>query len=172
MDPSGDPLDESPGALERVLEGSRYIMVVPVALLLLASIGAFVYGIVLFVDSTRRIVHDPFPVGRNVGFFLLLVDILLVGATLLIASLGFFGLFLSRHGQRDRPRPFPSWLVMNDLNDLKARVLSMIVLVSAVTFADVVVDFQTGKDVLYLGIGIAVVVLALTIFMRFSERTH
>lgn len=147
-------------------------MAVPVALLLLASIGAFVYGVVLFVDSTRRIAQHPFPVGRNVGFFLLLVDILLVGATLLIASLGFYELFLSDRAQKEGPKLLPPWLVMNDLNDLKARVVSMIVLVSAVTFVDVVVDFQTGKDVLYLGTGIAVMILALTIFTKVTERGH
>ena len=34
----------------------------------------------------------------------------------------------------------PGWLRMNDLNDLKARVISMIILVAAVTFVDVVVE--------------------------------
>ena len=155
---------------QEVVERSRYLMVLPVALLLVASLGTFVYGAALIVDSARRIVDHPFPVGRNIGLFVVLIDTFLVGATLLIAAFGFYELFVARRTDGDRPTPLPGWLVMNDLNDLKVRVASMIVLVSAVSFADVVVDFQGGRDVLYLGVGVALVITALTLFMRFGAH--
>jgi hypothetical protein len=101
---------QNSGPIERALENSRFIMAVPVVLLFLASVGAFVYAIALFVDSTRRIVDHPFPIGKNVGYFVVLIDILLVGATLLIAAFGFYELFVAR----DHPRPghtlLPGWL--------------------------------------------------------------
>jgi hypothetical protein len=50
----------------------------------------------------------------------------------------------------------PGWLKMDDLNDLKARVIQMIILVAAVTFTDVVVESKAGLDTLYLGTGVAV----------------
>ena len=63
----------------------------------------------------------------------------------------------------------PDWLRMHDLNDLKARVISMIILVSAVSFANVVVESKGGLDTLYLGVGVAVVIAALTAFLRFGR---
>ena len=58
---------------------------------------------------------------------------------------------------------------MRDLNDLKARVISMIILVAAVTFADVVVESEAGLNTFYLGAAVALVIGALTVFLRFGR---
>ena len=155
---------------ERVLEGARLAVVVPVATLLLAALGAFVYGVAYFIDSIRVIVDHPFPIGRNIGLFVVLIDLFLVGVTLLIAAVGLFELFLAPETAGSERKLLPAWLVIRDLNDLKVRVLSMIVLVSVVSFTDLVVDFRSGRDVLYLGVGVAVVIVALTAFVRFGGR--
>jgi hypothetical protein len=44
----------------------------------------------------------------------------------------------------------------------------MVVMVLAVTFAEVVVDSPSGKDVLELGVGLGAVIVALTVFLRLS----
>ncbi|HLI73797.1 MAG TPA: YqhA family protein [Acidimicrobiales bacterium] len=155
------------------LAATRYVAALPVAVLALAALGAFVYAVALFVDSTRRIVDHPFPIGRNIGYFVVVIDILLVGATLLIAAFGFYELFVARPDDDAHQTPLlPRWLVMRDLNDLKVRVISMIVLVASVSFVDKVVDFEGGRDVLYLGVAIAAVVVALTLFIRLGAREH
>jgi hypothetical protein len=59
---------------------------------------------------------------------------------------------------------------MKDLNDLKARVIAMIILVAAVSFVDTVVDFGPGLQTLYLGAGVALVIVALTLFLRFGSE--
>jgi hypothetical protein len=46
--------------------------------------------------------------------------------------------------------------------------VSMLVLVAAVSFVDVVVDFHGGQDILYLGIAVALVIAALTAFLRYG----
>jgi uncharacterized protein (TIGR00645 family) len=155
---------------ERILEASRYAIAIPVAVLLLAALGAFVYGVVFFIDATRKIVNNPFPIAKNIGLFVVLIDLFLVGATLMIAGVGLYELFVSPEREEHRTRILPTWLVMRDLNDLKGRVISMIVLVSAVSFTDSVVNFQTGRDVLNLGAGVALMILALTIFVRFGAK--
>ncbi|MBW4079676.1 MAG: hypothetical protein HIU84_14475, partial [Acidobacteria bacterium] len=66
----------------------------------------------------------------------------------------------------------PAWLEMRDLNDLKARVISMIILVVSVAFVDVVVDFTDGQRVFFLGAGVALVIGALTAYLRFGSRDH
>jgi len=62
-----------------------------------------------------------------------------------------------------------AWLRMNDLNDLKARVISMIILVAAVSFVDAVIEAKSALDTLYVGAGIALVIAALTLFLRFGR---
>ncbi len=138
------------------LQVSRGLVLVPVTLLVISAAGAFLYGAGLFIWSLYNVVPHPFPLGHKIGFFLLEVDLFLVGATLLIAGIGFYELFISRvdaGGRGGRRGRLPDWLIMNDLNDLKARVVSMLVLVTAVSFVDVVVDFQGGHDILLLGGG-------------------
>jgi uncharacterized protein (TIGR00645 family) len=153
--------------VERALAGSLRLAYIPVVVLLLAALGAFVYGTALFVHALHQIADHPFPVGKQIGLFLKDIDLFLIGATLLISSIGFYELFVHeiRLGQRSR---VPAWLQMTDLNDLKGRVIAMVVLVSSVTFVEVLVDAPSGHKALQLGVGIAAVIVALTIFLRFS----
>lgn len=154
-------------ALERILASSLRLVYIPVVVLLLAALGAFVYGTYVFVYSVGRIAEHPWPVRHQIGWFLLDVDLFLIGATLLISAVGFYELFV-RHIRFDGVTRLPAWLAMRDLNELKGRVIAMIVLVVSVTFAEVVVDAPNGRYALELGGGIAAVIVALTVFLRLS----
>ena len=112
---------------------------------------------------------DPELTGPNLGFLLLLTDLFLIGATLMIAAFGFYDLFIGTIGASRPGARLPGWLRMRDLNDLKGRVISMIILVAAVSFVDDVVESKAGRDTLYVGIGIGVVIAALTVFQHFSR---
>ena len=105
---------------------------------------------------------------HNLGFLLLLTDLFLVGATLMIAAFGLYDLFITRIDTGPSLR-LPAWLRMHDLNDLKARVISMIILVAAVTFVDVAVGSKAELNTLYLGAAVALVIAALTAFLRFGR---
>jgi uncharacterized membrane protein YqhA len=150
------------------LQRSRLIILVPVVVLLLASAAAFVYDAGLFIWSLVQVVEHPFPAGHRIGLFLLVIDLFLVGATMFIAAIGFYELFISRVDGNGTSSTLPTWLVMRDLNDLKARVVSMLVLVTAASFVDQVVDFGGGSDILFLGGAVALVIFALTAFLRFG----
>jgi len=154
---------------ERVLSLSRVVVVVPVVVLLLSAFSSFAYGTDVFVRSVRRVVEDPNLTSHNIGFLLLLTDLFLVGATLMIAAFGFYDLFITRIDADSRSLRLPDWLRMRDLNDLKARVISMVILVAAVTFVDVVVESEGGLNTLYLGAAVALVIAALTVFLRFGR---
>ena len=65
----------------------------------------------------------------------------------------------------------PPWLEIHDLNDLKGRVIAMIVLVLSVSFVEMAVDSPDGRQVLELGGGVALVVVALTVFVRLTGHT-
>ena len=155
---------------ETFLSLSRMIVAVPIVVLVLSALGAFVYGAAVFVNGITEIAAHPFPVGKQIGLFLLDIDLFLIGATLLIAAIGFYDLFVQPAAERV-PRE-PAWLHVRDLDDLKARVISMIVLILAVAFAETVVDEVSatpGLEVLELGAGIALAIAALTAFVRFGR---
>jgi uncharacterized membrane protein YqhA len=157
------------GRFEQVLSWTRIVVVVPVIVLLLSAISSFAYGTDVFVRSVARVVEDPELTSHNIGFLLLLTDLFLVGATLMIAAFGFYDLFITRVDTDSSSLRLPGWLRMRDLNDLKARVISMVILVAAVTFADVAVESEGGLNTLYLGAAVALVIIALTAFLRFAR---
>jgi uncharacterized membrane protein YqhA len=153
---------------EQALGLSRVVVVVPVIVLLLSALASFAYGTDVFVRSVAGVVDDPELSSHNLSFLLLLTDLFLVGATLMIAAFGFYDLFITRIGADGPSLRLPAWLKMHDLNDLKARVISMIILVAAVTFVDVAVASKGGLNTLYPGAAVALVIVALTAFLRFG----
>lgn len=154
------------GRFERVLSLSRIVVIVPVIVLLLSAFSSFAYGTDVFVRSVGRVVEDPELTSHNLGFLLLLTDLFLVGATLMIAAFGFYDLFITRIDPDGTSLRLPDWLRMRDLNDLKARVISMVILVAAVTFVDIAVESGGGLNTLYLGAAVALVIIALTAFLH------
>lgn len=155
-------------AFERALELSRLVVLAPVIALVLSGMGAFAYGAEVFVASVPRVIERPLPVGSKVTYFLVEIDLFLIGATLIIAAFGFYELFISKIDPGERGGTLPRWLAMRDLNDLKARVISMLILVTAVTFVDVMLEFHEGVGILYLGAAVALVIGALTVYLRFG----
>jgi uncharacterized membrane protein YqhA len=157
----------SSARMEHALVGSLWLAYIPVAFLLLAALGAFVYGIAVFINAFSSIVDHPFPVGHHIGLFLLDFDLFLIGATALISAIGFYELFIADIDRRQAGL-LPAWLAMNDLNDLKARVISMVVLVLAVVFTEEAVDSPDGLHILEFGGAITLIIVALTVFVRLS----
>jgi uncharacterized membrane protein YqhA len=170
---TGLPRAERPpgSGVERALTGSLRLAIIPVALLVLGTIGAFAYAVALFIHSASEVISHPFPVGNKIGLFLLDIDLMLIGATLLISAVGFYELFIRDIPAGEATR-MPAWLQMHDLNDLKGRVIAMIVMVLSVNFVEVAVDSTNGRLVLELGGGIALVIVALTAFLRFTGHAN
>lgn len=170
--------DEGPSRTERFEEGfewwlgaSRVLVLIPVVVLVFVAVGAFVYGIDVFVRSVGKTIEHPLPVSNKIALFLVDIDLFLIGATMLIAAIGFYELFIRRidSGKQNR---MPAWLQMNDLNDLKGRIIGMIVLIVAVSFVEVLVEFHSGREILELGGGVALFIAALTVFVRFGGSRH
>ena len=155
---------------ERLLAWSRLLALIPVVFLLLDAAGSFVYGADILVRTADGDIGEPARIGGRLGRFLIVADTFLVGATLMIAAFGFYELFVIRKERARHTYWLPSWLRMRDLEDLKARVVSMLILVAAITFVDIAVESHDERGILFLGLGIAVVIIALTAFLRFGRR--
>lgn len=156
---------------ERVLASSRLLALIPVVFLLLDAAGSFIYGADILIRTADGDFGEPSKVGGRLGVFLVVMDTFLVGATLMIAAFGFYELFVLRRERAAHSNWLPSWLQMRDLEDLKARVVSMLILVAAITFVDMLVETHELRGILFLGLGIAVIIVALTAFLRFGRKS-
>lgn len=168
--PPGSALDRLEDVFERFLVLARLLVLVPVIILILTAVAAFVYATVVFAVSIPGIIEHPLSPGHKLVVFVLEVDVFLIGATLIIAAFGFYELFISKIDPARGQLRLPGWLEMRDLNDLKARVTSMLILVAAVTFVEVILGGRFGLNTLYLGAAVALVIAALTAFLRFGSR--
>ena len=171
--PAGQPAERPARRLgegvERTLAGSLWLAYFPVTFLLLSALASFVYAVAVLVHTIGEVASHPFPVGHNIGSLLLVFDLFLIGATALISGIGFYELFIGdiRVGGHD---VLPGWLAMHDLNDLKSRVVSMIVLVLTVTFTEEAVGSPDPLQLLEFGGGITAVIVALTVFQRWGSH--
>jgi uncharacterized membrane protein YqhA len=162
---------------EASLGAARLLFVIPVVFLLLDAAAAFIYGASIFFGVAHDFLSGV-PTARGhiddvLGRFLLVMDAYLVGATLMIGAFGFYELFIVRHERANRHRLWlPAWLQMRDLDDLKARVVSMLILVAGTTFVDFAVESNNEQSVLAMGLGIAVVIAALTVFYWLARQPH
>lgn len=157
--------------VERTLIGSLWLALIPVTFLLLSALASFVYAVVVLFNTVDQVGRHPFPAAHHIGSLLLEVDLFLIGATALISAIGFYELFIGDI-RRDGEDVLPGWLAMHDLNELKSRVVSMVVLVLAVTFVEQLVGSSGGLQILEVGGAVAVVILGLTAFQRWGNHTR
>ncbi len=139
---------------------TRFIAVVP-------AIGFFVAAIVLSVGTLGSVIHISleFAMGHLDLSTLAIelvesADLFLLSVVLYILALGLISLFIT-----DR-LPLPAWLAFHDFDDLKERLVSVIGAMMGVYFLGYVLKGATGLDVLWMGVAIAVVVAALSLFVR------
>ena len=150
--------------LNRILGLSRYAVRVAVVTTAVASIALLLYGALLEVVVVIRTVLDV-TVSNQGGKELALglieaTDIFLIGIVLFIFSLGLDVLFI------DDRLPLPSWLEINNLDDLKAQLVSVVVAALAVIFLGLVVQWDGEPEIFGLGAAIALVVAALVFFLH------
>ncbi|HSN46841.1 MAG TPA: YqhA family protein, partial [Casimicrobiaceae bacterium] len=93
-----------------------------------------------------------------------IVDLFLLGTVFLIIALGLYELFIS-----DK-LDLPHWLVIRTLDDLKHKLIGVVVVVTAVLFLGQVVTWDGERDILGFGVAIAVVIAALTWFLATAAK--
>jgi uncharacterized membrane protein YqhA len=152
-------------AFERALALSRLLVLIPVIFLLLDAAASFVYGADILIRTLTEVVGEPAHVGARLGRFLIVMDTFLVGVTLMILAFGFYELFVITRERAGHKYWLPGWLHMHDIEDLKARVVSMLILVAAITFVDRLVESKNEQEILFLGVGISIIIVALTAFL-------
>lgn len=94
-----------------------------------------------------------------------ILDAFLLAVVLYIFAVGLYELFI---GEIE----VPSWLVIRNLDDLKKKLISVIILVMAVTFVEHLVQWKRPEDTLMFGAATALVVTSLMLYSRFGNHDH
>lgn len=156
--------------VRRVLASSRYFIVI-------AVLGSFVAAMVLILAGFIAVVNTAYDVVANPATdvseakqiavdFIQVIDVFLLGTILYIVSLGLYELFI------DPDLPMPRWLLIRDLDDLKERLVGVIIVLLGVTFLGSAVTWSGGRDIIYYGAAIGVVIVALSLMLWVTGLRH
>lgn len=146
-----------------LLGASRYLIIIAVIGALIAATTLLVFGLaeaLKLVASTVETGEVSRKVAKSLAIeFIEIIDLFLMATVFLIVALGLYELFISTEIS------LPAWLVIRDLDDLKSKLISVVVVVMAVLFLGQVVTWDGERDLLGLGVGIGAVIAALTWFL-------
>jgi len=147
--------------LKTILAKSKYLMLVAVLFSLIASLAAFIWGSVKTVIVILHLasLHGEDPLGAVE--LISIMDTFLIAAALFIFSVGLYELFIEDVAM-------PAWLIVHNLHDLKAKLVSVIVL--TVTFLEHLVARKDPYGTLYFGIAISLVSASLIAFSYFGDK--
>jgi uncharacterized membrane protein YqhA len=156
--------------LRQVLASTKYIILVVVLSIYAGSVALILYEtavVASVIVATIQEASVSSEGGRLLAVGLLAaIDVFLIAIVGYIICAGLFVLFI------DNTLPLPGWLVLRNLEDLKNNLVSVIVAVLAVLFAKEAVARTGELDLLGLGIAVALMIGALTLFLVVNAATH
>ena len=146
-----------------ILERSRYLALIGVFSLLIASFSAFIWGTIKTVFTALLVVQSLGSDATITVELIEIIDIFLIATTILIFAASLYELFI---GKLD----MPEWMLAHDLYELKAKLSSMIVLVMTVKFLQKLIEAKDAVELLQRGIATAVVAAVLIAFGYFGKK--
>jgi len=147
------------GLARRVPAYTRFIIAVPVVGLLA---GAVTLTAMAGIETVRTIAHalaGELAKKEAVLEFIELADVFLLSTVLYIMALGLFELFI------DDSLPLPAWLEIHSLDDLKKKLVGVVAVVLAVAFLGSVIQGADAQALMYEGVGIGAIVVAMGYFL-------
>jgi uncharacterized membrane protein YqhA len=150
--------------VRRLIELSRYVVALPA---LGAIIGSFVLMAIGLWDvgsSVVQLFQSEIAMKESVVSILAAVDTLLLATVLMVIGYGLYELFV------DDTVQLPAWLEIRSLDDLKAKLIGVVVAIIAVVFLGILTDATSAADVMTIGIGAGAVLVGLAAFTFASRK--
>jgi uncharacterized membrane protein YqhA len=151
----------------RFLLSSRFLILIAVLGSLAASLITLVFGSIAAVVSVLEVIQSRDLGSKGVKLLavdvLQVVDIFLVSTVLYIMAVGLYELFI------DPGLPVLGWLKVETLDDLKERLVTVVVVMLGVTYLAYMVDLKPGWSILDVGIATAAVLAGLGIFFKLAK---
>lgn len=152
--------EQKPSGITRRIPGySRFLVGIPVLGLLAGATTLVAMAAVSTVQTVTEAIGGQLAKSEAVLHFIELADVFLLSTVLYIMALGLYELFI------DDTIVLPAWLTIHSIDDLKSRLVGVIVVVLAVSFLGMVIEGIDARDLLYRGLAIATVVAAMGYFL-------
>jgi uncharacterized membrane protein YqhA len=154
--------------MKPLLNASRYMVLAAVVGALLGAAALFLYGLVDVVVVIARTITsgEISTVGAKqlMLYFIEVFDLFLLGTVMLIMGLSLYELFM------DSDLELPARLEIRTFEDLKTNLVTVVIAVMAVTFLGQVISWDGRADLLGLGVGVALVIAALNVYLWIAKR--
>ncbi len=148
----------------QIIAGGRFFIIIAVFCSFLASIVILIYGGFLTFNSIAQIItygEISSKVAKKLVVSMIeVIDLFLLGTVFYITSLGLYELFIDEHIE------VPRWLEIRTIDDLKARLISVVVVVLGVVFLGQAVSWDGETNLLPFGVSIGIVIASLTFFLN------
>ena len=150
--------------MKKILGMTRFAVVVPAIASIIGALLLMGQGSVEMVKVVIDALTDGASLKETIVDVLTAVDAILLGTVLLVIGYGLYELFI------DADIEVPLWLRVRDLDDLKSKLIGVVVAIVAVVFVGVFVDSNRAEDVISYGVGAGALVVGLAIFAWASGR--
>lgn len=150
--------------MNRILSLTRYAVVVPALASILGALLLMAQGSISMVLAMTAAVSNKSTLKDTIVDVLTAVDAILLGTVLLVIGYGLYELFI------DAEVNVPLWLRVQDLDDLKSKLIGVVVAIIAVVFVGVFVDSNRAEEVIAYGAGAGAIVLGLAVFAYASKK--
>lgn len=154
------------GLMNKILGLTRYAVVVPAVASILGALLLMAQGSISMVIVVIDAVANDSTLKDTIVDVLTAVDAILLGTVLLVIGYGLYELFI------DAEVDVPAWLRVRDLDDLKSKLIGVVVAIIAVVFVGVFVDSNRAEDVISYGVGAGAIVVGLAIFAYATKKSE
>ena len=155
--------------MNKILYFLRYLIILPVIGSAVLAIGAAIIGMGrIYTGVVSRFSEFDFSAKTMKDISLAtieIIDLFLVVTVSYVVSVGLYKLFINKDFQ------LPGLIKIATLNDLELKIVGVIVAALAVAFLGEAASGQGGADLFYYGSGIAFVIFALALFIKFSQSS-
>ena len=150
--------------MRRLLGFTRYVVFVPALASIVGAVLLMVLGSIEMCMVVYKSVVTDYLLKESVVDVLTAIDAILLGTVLLVIGYGLYELFI------DPELRVPAWLRVKDLDDLKSKLIGVVVAIIAVVFVGVFVDSNRASEVIAYGVGSGAIVVALAAFSWASRK--
>lgn len=142
-----------------------FVALIPSLSLFIGSVILALYGVYLLIETIYKALTAFGELDSTVlaTKFISIMDIYLLSVVLYIFAVGLYELFV------EKIESIPEWLRIESIDDLKAKLSSVIVLILAITFTKNFVSWQKPVDTLLFGIAGGIVIFALIFYYKVKE---
>ena len=150
--------------MRKILGLTRYAVVVPALASVIGALLLMALGSIEIITVMYEVIVNQAYLKETIVDVLTAVDAILLGTVLLVIGYGLYELFV------DSELVVPKWLQINDLDDLKSKLIGVVVAIIAVVFVGVFVDVNRASEVAAHGLGAGAIVIGLAAFAFATKK--